>query len=201
MGKINPGQHGTKKEVITKTAAFLFIEKGFTATSMRDLAESIGIEAPSLYNHINSKSEILQEICFKVANLFMTHLIKVESEKVPVLQKVEQIIRFHIKMMLDEYEIVHISDQEWKHLEEPYLSNFKIQRRHYRTHFAGIIQSGIDSGEIKPVDPNVAVLTILSAIGGIEVWHRSQQIVDAKTLEENIVSIFIEGIRYPRQNK
>ena len=195
MGKINPGRNGSKKDVITKKAAFLFIEKGFSATSMRDLAEAVGIEAPSLYNHINSKIEILQEICFKVANLFTIHINEVEAKQVPILQKVEQIIRFHIRMMLEEYENVYISDHEWKHLKEPYLSNFKNQRRSYRSRLAGIVEHGKENGEIKNINPYVAVLTMLSAIGGIEVWHRSKKSVDAHTLEENIVSIFIAGIQ------
>lgn len=200
MGKIIAGQFGTKKQVIAEKAAILFIEKGFSATSMRDLAESIGIEASSLYNHITGKSEILQEICMKVANLFIANLKTVESEELPVLQKVEKIIRFHIRMMLDEYEIVHISEHEWKHLSEPYLSDFKNQRRNYRNGVSHIIQTGIDSHEIKAVDPYVTVLIILSAIAGIEVWHRSGKGIETAKLEENVVSILIEGIKQRPQD-
>src|SRR5205085_9173826 len=109
-------------------ASRLFREKGFTATSMRDIAEAIGVEAPSLYNHISSKNEILQEICFKIANLFIAQITMVEHSHEPYQAKIEHIIRFHIRMMLDEYESIYISDHEWKHLPEPYLSNFKSQR-------------------------------------------------------------------------
>ena len=195
MAKILPGKHGTKKDVITKKASVLFKEKGFSATSMRDIAEAIGVEAPSLYNHIGSKNEILQEICFKIANSFTTHLNLVETSNQPTLKKLELIIRFHIKMMLEEYERVYISDHEWKHLPEPYLSNFKNQRKSYRTRLANIIELGIDNQELKSVDPYVAVLTILSAIGGIESWQRSKKSVDAKSLEENMVKILIEGVK------
>ena len=46
--------------------------RNITQESMRDLAEHVGVEAASLYNHISSKAEILQEICFKTANNFMS---------------------------------------------------------------------------------------------------------------------------------
>ena len=136
-----------------------------------------------------------------MANLFTSHINNVETKNIPVLQKIEQIIRFHIHMMLEEYESVYISDHEWKHLREPYLSNFKNQRKNYRARLGVIILKGIEEKEIKHIDSYVAVLTMLSAIGGIEMWHRSKKSVDAKTLEENIVSIFIEGIREQSANQ
>ena len=52
-----------KKELILSEAAMLFKEKGFGGTSMRDLAEKVGMEAASMYNHIKSKDEILELIC------------------------------------------------------------------------------------------------------------------------------------------
>lgn len=195
MAKIIAGKDGSKKDFIAKKASRLFKEKGFSATSMRDLAESMGVEAPSLYNHIGSKNEILQEICFKVANLFMANINYVEASQQTVLEKVEQIIRFHIKMMIEEYESVYLSDHEWKHLPEPYLSNFKNQRRIYRTKLADIIQRGVKNRELKNAEPYVAVLTILSAIGGIENWQHSKKNIDAKTLEENMVKILIDGLK------
>ena len=98
-------------------------------------------------------------------------------------------------MMIDEFESVYISDHEWKHLPEPYLSDFKNQRRNYRLRLAAILQKGIESKEINAVNPNVAVLTILSAISGIEGWQRSGKKIDAKLLEENMIKILIEGLR------
>jgi len=195
MTKIIPVKNGTKKEAITKKASVLFKENGFSATSMRAIAEAFGIEASSLYNHINSKKEILQEICFKVANLFTANIIKVEANDLPVIEKLELIIRFHIHMMLREYESVYISEHEWKHLPEPYLSNFKNQRKSYRKRFADIVKQGIANKELKKIDPYVAVLTILSAVGGIESWQHSKKNIDARSLEENMVTILLQGLQ------
>ncbi|MEP6615010.1 MAG: TetR/AcrR family transcriptional regulator [Ginsengibacter sp.] len=195
MAKIIPVKNGTKKDVISKKASRLFREKGFAATSMRDIAEAVGIEAPSLYNHIGSKKEILQEICFRIANLFTSHITSVEQSTDRYAVKIELIIRFHIFMMLTDFENVYISDHEWKHLAEPYLSNFKNQRRSYRSRLSEIIRQGMISKEFKKIDPYVTVLTLLSAIGGIEGWHRSNKTVDARVLEENMVTLLLEGLK------
>ena len=62
MGKLKVSKNESRKDLIVKAGASLFREKGFGAASMRDLAENIGVEAASLYNHIKSKNEILESI-------------------------------------------------------------------------------------------------------------------------------------------
>lgn len=195
MSKIKSKINSTKKEAIIETASRLFREKGFSATSMRDLAEQVGVEAASLYNHIQSKSELLQEICFRVANQFIAHIDSIENSNSGILQKLEAIIRFHIRMMLDMYENVYISDHEWKHLPEPYLSNYLNQRRSYRKRLGALVDKGIQNGELKTIEPYVAVLTILSAISGLESWHRSRKTIAAEVMEDNMVKYLIEGIK------
>jgi len=195
MAKIQSKKNSTKKEVIIEKASKLFREKGFGAASMRDLAEHVGVEAASLYNHIRSKSEILQAICFKVANEFMTNLEAIEVSHQSTLKKMEAVIRLHIRMMLDQYEYVYIADHEWRHLPEPYLSNFLNQRRNYRKRLGDIIEDGISKGEMKVIEPYTAVLVILSAVSGIDSWQRSRKSTSAEALEANMVKFLIEGLK------
>lgn len=194
MAKI-PRRKASKKELILQKAAAMFREKGFAATSMRDLAESVGIEAASLYNHIRSKNEILEALCFEVANRFNNHIDQVEAGTQNSIRKVELLLRFHIREMIEHYEEVYVSDREWKHLDEPYLSNFQAQRRNYRKKFAAIIEDGIYKHEIRPIDAPTAVLIVLHAISGIESWHRSRARINDQELEDNMVVIMIDGLR------
>lgn len=195
MARIQTEKDVSRRDVILKAASSLFREKGFKAASMRDLAEQVGVEAASLYNHIRSKTEILHDICFNVANRFLEHINEVESKKITAIEKVETLIRFHITEMIENYQEVYVSDREWKHLNEPYLSNFHNQRRSYRRRFAAIVEAGKNAGEIKNIDAPTAVLIILHAITGIESWHRSTQKISAKELEDNMVTILVDGLR------
>ena len=185
----------SKKEFILKKAAQMFREKGFAATSMRDLAETVGIEAASLYNHIRSKNEMLESICFDVANRFTIFMDELESGNQGPIKKIETLLRFHIKQMIETFEEVIVCDREWKHLDEPYLSNFHNQRRSYRKRFAAIIEEGISKNEIKKIDAPTAVLIMLHSVNGIESWHRSTAKISAKDLEDNMVLIMIDGLR------
>jgi TetR/AcrR family transcriptional regulator, cholesterol catabolism regulator len=185
----------SKKEIILQKAAAMFREKGFAATSMRDLAESVGIEAASLYNHIRSKNEILEAICFEVANRFTANLDAVEHTNQSSITKTESLLRFHIQQMINHYEEVYVSDREWKHLTDPFLSNFHNQRRTYRKRFAAIVEEGIQKKEIKKIDAATSVLIMLHAVSGIESWHRSTAKISAEELEDNMILIMIDGLR------
>jgi len=195
MASTKGKKNSPRKEVILEKAAHLFRKNGFNATSMRDLAENVGVEAASLYNHINSKAELLQEICFKIANNFTGHMDEVIASDQTANAKIEAILRFHIRQMIHNFEEVYVSDREWKHLTDPYLSNFKSQRRTHRQRIASIIEEGIKKEEIKKIDAPTAVLILLHAVSGIESWHRSRQKISGELLEQNMILILIEGLK------
>jgi AcrR family transcriptional regulator len=195
MGRIKTDNNHTRKEVIITSAAALFKEKGFKAASMRELADVVGVEAASLYNHIHSKSELLHIICFEVANRYMQTMDEIEAESTHSIQKIEKLLRFLITGMVLHYDEVYVSDREWKHLSEPYLSNFQSQRRTFRKRFAAIIEQGIAKKEIKKIDAPTAVLILLHAVSGIESWHRSKVKISGKELEENMITILVGGLK------
>jgi AcrR family transcriptional regulator len=195
MARIKTEKNISRKDVIVSKAATLFREKGYKAASMRDLAEAVGVEAASLYNHIKSKSELLHELVFSVANKFVLKLDEIESESITSLHKMEKILRFHISEMIHHYEEVYVSDREWKHLSDPYLSNYQNQRRVYRKRLAAIIEEGIRNNEIKAIDAPTVVLIFLHAVSGIESWHRSTKKITAEELEQNMVAILIDGLK------
>jgi AcrR family transcriptional regulator len=194
MAKIKSSKNATKKETIVEKASKLFFEKGFSASSMRDLAERVGVEAASLYNHIRSKEELLQEICFKAAQHYTETIDAIEKDDSPFIQKIEKILRFHIDQMINNYEVVQVVDRDWKHLSEPHLTSYHNERRAYRKRITAIVEEGIRRGEVKAIDAPTAVLIMLHAVSGIESWHRSVQKISAKDLEENILLILLKGL-------
>ena len=195
MARIQTNKDISRKDVIVQAAANLFLEKGYKAASMRDLAERVGVEAASLYNHIRSKTELLHDICFAVANRYWEHMSQVEAMDNPVINKIEALLRFQINQMIYNYAEVHVSDREWRHLAEPYLSNYQTQRRNYRKRFAALVEQGIEQGQIKNIDAPTAVLIMLHAVSGIESWHRSKKKINDEALEENMITIMLDGLR------
>jgi AcrR family transcriptional regulator len=195
MARIKSSDTTSRRDIIKTEAALLIRQKGYKAASMRDLATRVGVEAASLYNHISSKSDLLQTICFSVAHRFMLKMEEVENKEVNILQKIEILLRYHINEMVNHYEEVYVSDREWRHLSEPYLSDYQELRRSYRKRFTALIENGIAQKEIKEIDAPTAVLIVLHAIGGIESWHRSKDKINTQELENNMITILIDGLK------
>ena len=118
-----------KKEYIVEQAAKLFEEKGYSAASMRDLAERVNLKVSSLYSHIKSKDDILRLICFRNAERFHDGITRIEESGESTLQKIEAIIRLHLDLASNYPTSVTVFNDEWRHLQQPYLSFFMALRK------------------------------------------------------------------------
>ncbi len=194
MPRLRVARHADKKGLILENAARLFRRKGFAATTMRELAESLNIEAASLYNHIGSKDELLQSICFDVANAFIQHIEQAEAQRKSAIESLTDIVRFHVHMMTDRYDAVFVANHEWKQLKDPFLSNFLHQRKLYENRLIALVQSGIRKKEIRNLNAKVVVFTLLSAVRGLEFWQRNKNGVSKKELESVLIDHLFNGI-------
>lgn len=67
------------RQRILETAGRLFAERGYAATSVRDIADELGIANPSLYHHFSSKAELLEEVLREPLDLVMQALVDAEA--------------------------------------------------------------------------------------------------------------------------
>ncbi len=185
----------TKRQIIFKTAAKLFREKGYKATSMRDLAKEVGMEAASLYNHIQSKQEILSTLLLDAAKTFMVGIKEVEENNVCPIHKIEQLISLHIHMAVENSDAISLITQEWRHLEGNAFQEFKNQRKDYEKRFKSILIAGIEQGKIKKVNPDVALFSILSTLRWFYAWYSKKDGISIPELEQQFSEILIKGLQ------
>ncbi len=194
MARIKIVSNSNRKEIILKNAAALFRKRGFKAASVRELAERLDIEAPSLYNHFRSKAELLKKICFSIMVDFTRNIETVASSDTGSVQKIEMLIRFHIQKMHTDFDFVYVANHEWKHLPKDDLELFLAQRKEYERRMIEIVAQGMDKKEIRKSHPQITVLTILSAVRGLEFWQRHKKELSITELENNMLHHLINGI-------
>ncbi|MFZ1705630.1 MAG: TetR/AcrR family transcriptional regulator [Saprospiraceae bacterium] len=185
----------SRKEEILEVSARLFKEKGYASTTMREIAENVGIEAASIYHHFKGKDELLHEICFKVARDYTTKMVNIESTYISPIDKLTTLIRFHIQIVFDNVNGISVTNNEWRHLLEPGLSEFKKARQTYENQLGQIINEGIKLGVLKEVDSTVALYTILSSIRWVEAWYKPEKDIHPNIIENNIIQILMNGLQ------
>jgi AcrR family transcriptional regulator len=183
-----------KRELILAEAAKLFKDRGYSGTSMRDLAGQVGMEAASMYNHIKSKDELLDTICFRISDTYISQLAEIERTAIPYGEKIKSLVRLHIRLMVEDSAAVSVANHDWKYLPEPRLTEFKQARKNYEKGFAALIEAGIAAGEFRPVNVSVALFTVLSAVRWVELWYRPGRGLTAEELESNILTVLLGGL-------
>jgi AcrR family transcriptional regulator len=183
-----------RKRLIVEISSQLFLQKGYNATTMRDIAEAVGMEAASLYNHIKSKHELLHMIVNQMANICKEHLEYVKQKEKEPIKQIESLIRFHVKLMLHNFSFYYVMTHEWKHLEGESLQKFIQERKEYVQAMENIVQNGINKGALKDLTPYVVVLNILSSVVGLEFWHRSKKNYAPEVIENEIVKHLLTGL-------
>lgn len=178
------------------TATILFQERGYAATSMRDMAQALGIEAASLYSHIKSKEEILQNICFRMARRFfeaMDEAMMREADTVAL--KLERAIVGHIQVITADTSASAVFFSEWRHLSEPHLNDFLKMRERYEGYFYNMLKEGVEKGELVDMDLKFSVLTILSALNWTHNWFKPSGKMSAEEIGRSLASLMLNGIR------
>ncbi|MEL6820111.1 MAG: TetR/AcrR family transcriptional regulator [Calditrichota bacterium] len=184
-----------RRQIILDEAAELFRERGYRATSMRDLAEKVGIEAASLYNHINSKQQLLCELLMQIAELFTEGMQKIDSLDVSPTEKLNKLISLHVKLTVEHPKPIGLLTGEWIHLEEPVQDEFLKLRNDYEAKFIKILEAGIEQNELESVDPRIAMFSILSTLHGLQSWYRRNKDMGFKELEEAMQQCLLRGLK------
>ncbi|WP_378178445.1 TetR/AcrR family transcriptional regulator [Aquimarina sp. SS2-1] len=184
----------SRKQEIINAAAILFKEKGYSAVTMRDLATTMGIKAASLYNHIQSKQEILSTIIIELAEEFTSGMNEIVHSDQNSIQKLEHIISLHIDVTLRNADGLASLNNDWMHLEEENLLYFEKMRRDYEENFRNIIKKGVEFNEIKPNNIEIMVFSTLSTLRTLYLWYPKQKNIDANILKKDMISVLLKGV-------
>ena len=183
----------TRRDEIIKTAARLFKEKGFSAVTMRDMATAMGMKAASLYNHINSKQEILNAIIISLAEEFTRGMDVIKTSENNCIQKLNLIVALHIDITFKNPDGMASLNNDWMHLEGQ-LEHYLQLRKSYERDFVEIIKTGISSNEVIDANPEVIMFSILSTLRSLYLWIPKKDEIDPKQLTQNLSQVLIHGI-------
>lgn len=185
--------HDNRKTQIIDTASKLFKQKGYSAVTMRDLATELGIKAASLYNHIQSKQEILKEIIISIAEDFTQGIKEIEENNQSASDKLRAVITLHVEITSENPYGMASLNNDWMHLEDK-LDYYLQLRTNYENRFRQIIIEGMATNEFKKIDVEIVLFSILSTLRSLYLWIPKKESLNVNTLASDLAKVLIEGI-------
>ncbi len=190
-------QHDAKRAAILSQAARLFNYKGSRATTLRDIAESLGLTKTSLYYYVKTKEELIFQ-CY-MATLAHHHKTLDEIEQ-QFASPTERVCAFyqrnfvnwleategrapHFAVLL---EIAGLKGEHRERVEAEYIAMFKRLR--------GYLRTGIESGEFRDCEPTLTTLAILGSVDWAFSWLHSIPRDEVLATASEAVDLLLHGI-------
>jgi AcrR family transcriptional regulator len=184
---------GDRREQIMSAAEALFSERGFTSTSMRDLADSLGIKAGSLYSHISSKEELLWEVVHRLAARLCSAAEHAANSPGTARERVRQFMRGHLRVVARNRDVSVVLLMEWRKVEREAHIDILGLREAHEDALRRILDDGVETGEFVAAEVKWARLLILSGLNWAAQWLDADGELEVDDVAEHYAGLLLDG--------
>jgi TetR/AcrR family transcriptional regulator, cholesterol catabolism regulator len=190
------------RQEILRTAARLFQQRGYDATSMNDVAAALKLSKGGLYHHFQSKDEILYEI--------MNHAMEITQERVlnPVRgiadpeERLRALIRLHIEVVLSPRDReITVMLHENHPLPAALRKRINARKKDYIHFLENLmaevqkqVQRQVQKESSRRVSPRAAAFALLGMINWIYQWYKPEGDLQAQNLIPQFTDLIFGGI-------
>lgn len=161
------------RPTVLEASCGLFAERGYRSTSMKDIAERLGVRAPSLYNHVSSKQEVL----FAIMDRAMDRALAALDEALVGVDDTTQALRLATQSLVLDFlrfpAEVTICNTEVRSLDETNRAAIVAKRDAYASRVREIIERGCSAGLFSTGSPQLAAFAVLELGNGAKSWFRA----------------------------
>jgi AcrR family transcriptional regulator len=190
---MQPSESATTFDRIVEQATHLFVARGYNGISMREIAEAVGVSKAGLYYHFKDKEALFMAIL--TANLDQLEIIiqTARQEGKTTRGQIGQMMRAILAQAPDQRAIIQLASQEMANLSARSRTDFgRIYQAKFISQVEGILQAGIERGEIEPIDTLLATWVLLGMAYPFVSPSHEREPESAKVVDL-IVSIFFDG--------
>jgi AcrR family transcriptional regulator len=183
----------TRDQILT-AAASIFSEKGFHATSMQEIANSVDLQKASLYHHVSSKQEILLALLDQALDLLIDQISQVVAQPIPPDEKLSTAIEVYLKTLLSQRGLAAVLLFEHRSLSVELQSRHLPRRDRFEQLWREIIKEGVAIGVFDCEDPSQSVRALLGAMNWTLTWYRTNRRLTPLEISELTSNLFLHGI-------
>lgn len=202
LGRRGPAEAG-RMEVLN-AAATVFMERGFTATSVDDIAEVLGATKGRIYHYYRSKADIFLDVLTLSMLDLLERIRPIAAQRdLPPDERLHAAARMHATVMMTQSARSRVAVQGTEmHLmqdagvkQRRALQAFVDMRDEYEQYFADIVADGTRAGLFRDVVPRLAAKPILGALNWINMWYRPRPDSDIESIAEEFATFVVNGLR------
>lgn len=190
---------GFQKAKMLETARRLFWEKGYRATSMRDIGLSYGCKPANIYNFFSDKEEILFEVLREEMEQIIRPIKHFEDgDQTSSIEQLRGLIECHLKVTLSYRRTARLLfDVALDSLSPDRRKKIIDYRDTYDRIIRKIIRRGIDAGEFAEVDLKLAGFMIASMITRTRIWFHPKKGASVGEIVDFIFKFAMDGLKGP----
>ena len=163
---------------ILTAAARCFNEKGYSGTSLKDVARHLGLTDAALYYYVRNKEELVYQCYRRAADLGREAMMRALDDGDTGLSQVRLYLRYHVEIMVGERGPVAIMS-EIPSLKAAHRDEILAVSRQHSRNFEDMLTRGIEDGSIADCDVRMTGNAIMGAVNWIPKWfHGSSTVAD-----------------------
>ena len=180
-----------------RTAAQLFRDRGYDATSVSEVARALGMTKAGLYHHFESKEALLFEIMmFGLDRVRDEVILPARAIRDPEKRLREMIVRHARIATHGQGAITHLGD-EIRALPPAGRRQIEQRMRIYVDMIRDTIVELKAAGRLRDVDPTVATFSLLGMILWLPRWFRQGGRLDQEAVSNGIATFALSGLLAP----
>ncbi len=183
-----------QREEIILSAAQIFREKGFHATSMQDIADSVQLQKASLYHHIKSKQEILLAVLDRALDVLIEDIEPIVDSNLRPEEKLKLAMTRYIDLVTGSADLAAVLLLEHRSLEPKLRASHISRRDRFEDLWRAMVREGVEQGEFRPMDPSVVVFALLGVQNWLITWYREGGRLSGPQLADQFAEIFLHGL-------
>lgn len=183
------------RALILETATHLFGVQGYSGTSMRDIANGVGVLPGSLYAHIQSKEKLLVEIVDGGIERFLDGIKPIAASSKPASEKLRDAIKAHVAVVAIGPEWSQVVFHQWRFLKGDDLEKAIDKRNEYAKSFEDIMKQGVEE-DIFRADMNIdiSVRAVLGALNWTPEWYSPGGKFTSEKMGELMADTLMNGL-------
>jgi TetR/AcrR family transcriptional regulator, cholesterol catabolism regulator len=190
------GRFEERRAQLAATAAKLFAERGYHATSMADLTEAAGLKRGGIYHYIDTKSDLLLLIHEEVIKPLADELREIEKRKDPPAESVRALAQAFLGSIANRNEEVRVFLHEQRAIQDrPEWKEVRSGRRQLERVVERVLQRGVDEGVFAIEDVRLAALGFLNMMNHSYTWFDPAGRWPATRIADSFCDVFLSGIQ------